>query len=241
MSLLARGCWVPGACLLPWVPPGCLLAAKVLRPHPLFRQQVGPMKRALALAAAVLVKCVGLATGHATLTPGRFFAKPELHERVAARNASSCATKFGLNGTGYKFDLSALTVDIGGWVADNEVDKYHYCLNVCGVVTSDRNCICYPCGGDSYPSTQVEKDPAKGETCVAELGELAQASWTPIGQPFERKGVMLTYGGGADGKRTELSFVCDPSTTGEDVGPSFVGAKGDVFMFTWKTSYGCPL
>ena len=56
-------------------------------------------------------------------------------------------------------------------------------------------------------STQVEKD--QGETCVVELGELAQASWTPIGQPFEKKGVMLTYGGGADGKQTELLFVCD--------------------------------
>ena len=28
----------------------------------------------------------------------------------------------------------------------NKVDSLQYCINLCHVVTSERNCVCYPCG-----------------------------------------------------------------------------------------------
>ena len=46
------------------------------------------------------------------------------------------------------------------------------CINVCAVVTSERNCICYPCGATEYPSSQVDKDPVTGETCESCAGSL---------------------------------------------------------------------
>ena len=199
---------------------------------------------------------------------------------------ASCATAFSLNGS--KYDVSALQVDVGGWVAENSVDKFSCapnapslvclhaapsrasfgcpgrwlvwlrtaagsadCINVCAVVTSERNCICYPCGATEYPASQVDKDPVKGETCEAcepqpqtdavplslclsahsahacrgraDLGELKSSTWSASTDP-EKPGITLTYGDGQQGKSTELALICDESVSGLDTGPSFVGS-----------------
>ena len=234
--------------------------------------QDGPPGRVFR-AAVVIQALLSSISAHLTLSPGRFFA----HEArdIRQHQNATCATKFALNGS--KFDVSALVVDVGGWVAENDVDKYHCewllkleafsqppasldcgcvswpeldprvppsdCLNVCAVVSSERNCICYPCGKSAaaYPSSQVVKDPTKGETCKSYLGELAAASWSVIGLPSEKKGLVLRYGLGEDGKATELSLLCDPGSTGLDTGPKFMGSESSVYRFQWKTSAGCPL
>ena len=51
---------------------------------------------------------------------------------------SACDLAFTLGGA--KFNLTALQVDVGGYIADNWAgDGMSYCLNVCKDVTSDRN------------------------------------------------------------------------------------------------------
>jgi hypothetical protein len=176
------------------------------------------------------------ADAHLSLTPGRFEggAAAKAQAQMAPAPPPSCQMQFSLGGD--KFDVSSLSVDVGGWIAENTVDEFHYCINVCAVVTSERNCICYPCGGSSYPASQVFKDPEKGETCEAYLGELAESKWarTP-------RGLVLTYGGGEAQKSTQLELLCAPGVSGLDTGPTFMGKKGGVFRFSWKTSAGCPL
>ena len=57
--------------------------------------------------------------------------------------------------------------------------SFQYCVNLCRVVTSERNCVCNPCGasvishhtahatgGNKYASIQV-LDLKTGETCQA--------------------------------------------------------------------------
>jgi hypothetical protein len=66
---------------------------------------------------------------------------------------NTCATAFTIGG--HSFDLGELQVQVGGFIAANSVDSMSYCLNVCATVTSDRNCVCYPCGGSTYPSQQI--------------------------------------------------------------------------------------
>ena len=118
------------------------------------------MRTAFALPpVALLLLNFAPVNAHLSLAPGRFEAAAE----EAAPRASSCQMKFALGGD--KFDVSSLSVDVGGWVAENSIDDFHYCINVCAVVTSERNCICYPCGATEYPASQVDKDPVKGETC----------------------------------------------------------------------------
>ena len=209
-------------------------------------------------SVVVVLAALGLlssAHGHLGTAPGRFTAgtggsaPPPPIPVGPPSAAATCNTSFALNGS--SFDVSSLKVDVGGWVAENSVDKFSYCLNVCAVVTSERNCICYPCGADSptsgveYPASQVDKDPVKGETCEAYLGELKSSTWSGNADP-EKPGVTLTYGDGQAGKSTELILICDQTTSGLDTGPSFVGegagsAGGTVFMFEWTTSAGCPL
>jgi hypothetical protein len=171
--------------------------------------------RSSALAAALAAALCVLPAGHGHLgtAPGRFFAgvssstrsdapPPPIPVNPGGGGNASCATAFSLNGS--KYDVSALQVDVGGWVAENSVDKFSCapnapslvclhaapsrasfgcpgrwlvwlrtaagsadCINVCAVVTSERNCICYPCGATEYPASQVDKDPVKGETCEA--------------------------------------------------------------------------
>lgn len=107
------------------------------------------------------------ADAHLSLTPGRFEggAAAKAQAQMAPAPPPSCQMQFSLGGD--KFDVSSLSVDVGGWIAENTVDEFHYCINVCAVVTSERNCICYPCGATEYPASQVDKDPVKGETCEA--------------------------------------------------------------------------
>jgi hypothetical protein len=52
---------------------------------------------------------------------------------------------------------------------------------------------------------------------------------------------VLTYGGGEAQKSTQLELLCAPGVSGLDTGPTFMGKKGGVFRFSWKTSAGCPL
>ena len=85
-------------------------------------------------------------------------------------------------------------------------------------------------------TTLVFKDPTKGETCEAYLGELSESKWART--PY---GLVLTYGGGEAQKSTQLELLCAPGVSGLDTGPTFVGKKGGVFRFSWKTSAGCPL
>lgn len=35
--------------------------------------------------------------------------------------------------------MSALQIDVGGYIAINHVDHMSYCINVCRIVTSERN------------------------------------------------------------------------------------------------------
>lgn len=209
------------------------------------------MRSVLAVAALL---CPSATHGHLGTAPGRFnagtggSAPPSPIPVGPPGAAASCNTSFTLNGS--SFDVSSLKVDVGGWVAENSVDKFSYCLNVCAVVTSERNCICYPCGPDSpgsgteYPSSQVDKDPVKGETCEAYLGELKSSTWSNSAD-LEKPGITLTYGDGQAGKSTVLTLICDQSTSGLDTGPSFVGEgageAGATFKFEWRTSAGCPL
>jgi hypothetical protein len=90
-------------------------------------------------------------------------------------------------------------VPVGGYIANNNVgDNASYCLNLCKVVTSERNCVCYPCGGQDYPAAKiVDEGGSKGQTCEAYLGTLAGASWAPL--TGGGKGITLTYSGGQGG------------------------------------------
>lgn len=165
----------------------------------------------LTCAAATLLCVLPVGRGHLGTAPGRFSAglgggyAPPPPIPINPGSNTSCATTFSLNGS--KYDVSSLQVDVGGWVAENSVDKFSCarslrtvalgvlplaaaratvpntdfnelslvaadCINVCAVVTSDRNCICYPCGATEYPSSQVDKDPVKGETCESCAGSL---------------------------------------------------------------------
>jgi len=182
-------------------------------------------------AALALGMVLSVANAHLSRLPGRF-SNP--HLAASSKNTSSCSTKFQLNGT--SFDTSALQVDVGGYIADNSVDKFSYCINLCAPVTSERNCICYPCGGSEYPATQIFKDPSKGETCEAYLGQANDATWAFA---KGKEGLTLSYDMGQDGKSTVITLLCDPSVTGEDTGPSFVGSKNGVFAFEWRTKYSC--
>lgn len=73
-------------------------------------------------ATALLLLCVlRVGHGHLGTAPGRFFAPPPPIP-VNLRSNASCATTFALNGS--KYDVSSLQVDVGGWVAENSVDKF---------------------------------------------------------------------------------------------------------------------
>jgi hypothetical protein len=150
--------------------------------------------------------------------PGRFrntHLQPD--QTAAALNAARCPMAFPLDGA--KYNLSALQVDVGGYIANNGVDDFSYCINVCGPVTSERNCICYACGGKEYPASQVFKDPSKGETCQQYLGQLAASSWKLLEAGHPAGGLVLTYGMGQGSDSTEINFHCDKSTDGACLPP----------------------
>lgn len=101
-----------------------------------------------------------------------------------------------------------------------------------------------------YPATQITDQPnalrARApavETCVAYLGQLQSTSWTllksnkPNAPPA---GLVLTYGSGQDGKSTVITFQCDPTQTSITI-PTFLGAKGTVYQFSWVSAAACPL
>lgn len=185
-------------------------------------------------ACAVLLLSLG-ADAHLPYKPGRFYSQVPAGFAQSAP-ASVCDTKFTLNSNTY--DVSGLQVDVGGWIADNSKDKYHYCLNICKTVTSERNCICNACGGVQYPAQQVFKDPAKGETCEAYLGTLDAASWRLARDG--RNGITLSYKHGQGNRSTEVTLLCDPKAS-EYSSPVFVGSKDSVFSFDWNNPHACPL
>eukprot|EP00037_Helgoeca_nana_P010562 m.93163 g.93163 ORF g.93163 m.93163 type:complete len:190 (-) comp20277_c0_seq2:2407-2976(-) len=173
---------------------------------------------------------VGVA-GHTSRLPGRF----EKTDRTVLAAASTCETAFSLDGMAY--NLSDLQVDVGGYIAINNLDNFSYCINICKAVTSERNCVCYGCGGQQYPAAEILHE-TTGETCKAYLGELEKAQWTTL--PAPAKGLRLTYGGGEGGKSAVFDMQCDPTDPGINDGPTFVGTKDElVYRFAWNTSYAC--
>eukprot|EP00041_Stephanoeca_diplocostata_P033262 m.1095499 g.1095499 ORF g.1095499 m.1095499 type:complete len:206 (-) comp24303_c1_seq48:58-675(-) len=198
-----------------------------------------------SLSGVCLLAILGATIGHLSRLPGRF-SRPSSHDVLHKTiQAVGCDTSFKLvdsdgNSQEYSFNFSELQVDIGGYIANNDVDTYSYCINVCKVVTSERNCICYPCGSSEYPSTQVKKDPTKGETCQAYLGSLEQSQWGWIDTKHAHLGVALRYSGGQNGDSTVIRFMCDPKTDGVNEGPTFVsGATQGAYLFQWNTSFAC--
>lgn len=69
--------------------------------------------------------------------------------------------------------------------------------------------VCYPCNGNPYPASQVEKTP-KGQVCQAYLGTLDDAVWSLLDSSNPKAGVALTYTHGQGNKSTRIAFVCDP-------------------------------
>ena len=101
--------------------------------------------RSSALAAALAAALCVLPAGHGHLgtAPGRFFAgvsgttgddapPPPIPVNPGGGGNASCATAFSLNGS--KYDVSALQVDVGGWVAENSVDKFSCAPNAPSLV-----------------------------------------------------------------------------------------------------------
>jgi hypothetical protein len=131
----------------------------------------------------------------------------------------------------------------GGYIANNTVDNFYYCVQLCKNVNSDRNCICNACGGVEYPVTQIN-DTAKAmlgdEVCMAYLGNLDASSWSLLPSDLSPPaGVQLTYGNGEGGSSTSIRFVCDPKQSGITA-PSFTGVKNNVYSFDWYNAAACP-
>eukprot|EP00038_Savillea_parva_P007773 m.172441 g.172441 ORF g.172441 m.172441 type:complete len:204 (+) comp13537_c0_seq1:60-671(+) len=181
----------------------------------------------VALAAAVLAAG---AWAHTSRLPGRF-EKPLWNGPPAP---SGCSTAFTLDGVVY--NVSDLQVDVGGYIANNAVDKFSYCINLCKTVTSERNCICYACGGQEYPASQIVKDSVKGEVCQQYLGQVQDAQWSRLP---DGSGLRLTYAGGEHGVSAVIDLPCDPTQDGTMTGPTFVGASASVYKFTWNSSLAC--
>jgi len=195
------------------------------------------------LSSLMFVLCAIPATlSHTSRLPGPFIAgHGSSHVTSKAVSDAQCALDFTLGGA--KFNVSELQIGVGGYIAINAVagDNHSYCINVCKDVTSERNCICYACGGSEYPATQILKEGTKGETCTSYLGSLQASAWSLIDTATPAKGLVLSYGKGQTFERTEITMLCDPSTDGLDAGPTFLGSKLGLFSFTWNTSHACPL
>lgn len=80
---------------------------------------------ALALAAA--------ASAHLSRLPGAF---QNAHLAPLA-DSDVCTTAFTLGG--FAFNLTALSLPTGGYIANNTLDNQYYCINLCKNVNSDRN------------------------------------------------------------------------------------------------------
>jgi hypothetical protein len=50
---------------------------------------------------------------------------------------ASCPTSFSLGGS--QFNVGVMQLPLGGYIANNTIDKFYYCLNICGNVNSERN------------------------------------------------------------------------------------------------------
>ena len=187
-------------------------------------------------ALALTLVLLPTSSAHLRREPGRF-SNPHLQPPAAAFTAGACDLSFELGGAQY--DLSDLQVDVGGYIADNFAsDGKEYCLNVCRTVTSDRNCVCYPCGGSQYPAQQAEKT-SKGQQCTAYLGTLDGAKWSLLKASTPTAGVALEYPGGEAGTHTRIEFACDPRAD-QYSNPAFVGQRAGTYMFRWNATQACP-
>eukprot|EP00051_Salpingoeca_urceolata_P017014 m.229384 g.229384 ORF g.229384 m.229384 type:complete len:198 (+) comp18840_c0_seq3:190-783(+) len=191
----------------------------------------------LQLAPFALAALFAVAAAHLSLEPGPF---RNTHLTASAPQKDTCELAFELGGA--KFNVSELSVDVGGWVATNNVDTDFYCLNLCRTVTSERNCICYACGGSQYPAEQVAKT-SQGNQCQAYLGKLSGAEWSLKGTT-PADGLVLEYRGGEADKEThkervtQIEMYCSKDPWG---GPEFIGQKDSTYLFRWNSSFACPL
>ena len=101
--------------------------------------------------------------------------------------------------------------------------SFQYCVNLCRVVTSERNCVCNPCGASPATAPQPPILPQVGtstrpsrcwtsrqarraklacaqrrapHTLQAYLGELNATTWQLLDHSDPHKGVQLVYNNG---------------------------------------------
>jgi len=199
------------------------------------------MVRAIVLLV-VLAACACGVIAHSDIGAS-MFVNP--HRAPSAFDAS-CPVSFQIGGA--RFNVSELQLPLGGYIANNTIDNFFYCINICANVNSERNCICNPCGDVQYPAQQVQR----GDVCVAYLGQLNAATWSLLDPARPQVGLLLVYDhgsanatmpGGSDAPRSSrVTLKCDPSAPFPSTLPQFAGeSPARVFNFNWATAAACPL
>lgn len=195
----------------------------------------------------VLLICVFLhvAFAHLSTEPGPFMNSHLLGSELDVD--PSCSLTPSVDGKSY--DLQSLSLAVGGWIANSSaVSADSFCLNLCLPVTSERNCVCYPCGGNQYPVERVARING-ANTCVAIGGTLN----TPTYSHNQDGQLQLLMPGGKDLTSdtrisSQITFICDPQGDQYNA-PALVsiqksqtenGSNEEHYMFDWIVPEACP-